>query len=131
VVPPAACNVTAASTAAPASAIHLQRSSGDKASLRFLEDGVLRFDGVQCLEATLCNTCGIVTSEFAALKAEVQELKDAMAATTTQVETLSGAVSVFTGRCTTAEENNVVSSTATQLSGLACMFTGAQAMVMC
>jgi hypothetical protein len=52
------CTDTPPSTAAKASELVFERAIGAKASLEFLEDGVLRIAGATCLQAELCNTCG-------------------------------------------------------------------------
>jgi hypothetical protein len=53
------CVDTPASTAASAARITLERDTGSPVQLELLEDGVVRFTDATCLEATLCNTCGI------------------------------------------------------------------------
>jgi hypothetical protein len=55
----AACTPTPASTASVAATLAMERTTGSSASIQFLEDGVLRVAGATCLEATLCNTCGL------------------------------------------------------------------------
>jgi hypothetical protein len=61
----APCTDTPASTAASASKIRLERATGSPVSVELLEDGVVRFTDATCLEATLCNTCGIGGSRSA------------------------------------------------------------------
>jgi hypothetical protein len=79
------CVDTPASTAATASKITLERLDGT-VDMELLEDGVLRFTDAKCLEATLCNTCGVgggggslsAAARLDAVEAELLAIKLAM-----------------------------------------------------
>jgi hypothetical protein len=85
--PTAACTDTPASTAATASKITFGRRAGNPVNLELLEDGVVRFTDATCLEATLCNTCGMgggggssLDAKLAALETKMdQKIADAIA----------------------------------------------------
>jgi hypothetical protein len=72
--PPApVCTPTPASAATVSSTMNFERTSGS-ARFQLLQDGVMRLDGATCLEANLCNTCGLgggSSSELAALQAQI------------------------------------------------------------
>jgi hypothetical protein len=87
--PPApVCTPTPPSSAATTSKLNFERPNGAKATLSFLEDGVFRLEGATCLEATLCNTCGISGGGSAVTSAEITAITDRLSdleATSTHV----------------------------------------------
>jgi acyl dehydratase len=98
--PPApACTDTPASTAASASKITLERAAGNPVKLELLADGVVRFTDATCLEATLCNTCGIgggssaMASDIADMKAQIAALTSSTSAMATDIAALTNSTS--------------------------------------
>jgi hypothetical protein len=78
---PPTCNETPPSNSTVGSKLTMQ-NTGSTLSIDFLNDGVLRFTDAKCLEATLCNTCGVgggVSGDLAtaveALRTDMDEVK--------------------------------------------------------
>ena len=60
-------------------------------SLDYLDDGVLRFSGATCLEATLCNTCGIgggASTSLSTLAGRMDTLEATVSALALRVDSL-------------------------------------------
>jgi hypothetical protein len=115
--PPPACTDTPASQAAAASGITLERNDGHQMDIELLDDGVVRFTGATCLEASLCNTCGLASggtsssletrmdelnstiADIAAWRLQIQSTVDSLQ---TSIDDLASATAAPTGQPTAA-----------------------------